>query len=290
MTQHAPWQSLTHHYDGHDVNEAAILEQLRDHGVSLDTLSEDILKDYDMDHFGGTEAIESLAQKAGIEARSYVLDVGSGLGGPARYLAHRYGCRVMGLDITESRIQSALRLTGMVKLDHLVDFRCGNALAMPFADHTFDVVIGQEAWMHIADKARLLSECARVLTLGGRIAFTDFLRNRTMQPTDLARVKQHYWLPGEFFAPETLEGYSQLLAAAGFTLVEREDLSRSWAGFLVQRAESLRRRRPEIVKQFGEEHYRQRMERRQVLDEMYAAGKMGGGRFIARREVSKSQT
>jgi hypothetical protein len=99
MTPHDPWQSLTHHYDGHDVNEAAILEQLRDHGVSLDTLSEDVLKDYDMDHFGGTKAIESLAQKAGIEARSYVLDVSSGLGGPARYLAYRYvwlnprGCR-----------------------------------------------------------------------------------------------------------------------------------------------------------------------------------------------------
>jgi cyclopropane fatty-acyl-phospholipid synthase-like methyltransferase len=287
MTQHDPWQFLTQHYDGHDVNEAAILEQLRDHSVSLDTLSEDVLKDYDMDHFGGTEAIESLAQKAGIDARSYVLDVGSGLGGPARYLAHRYGCRVMGLDITESRIQGALRFTRMVKLDHLVDFRVGNALAMPLADHTFDVVIGQEAWMHIADKARLLDECARVLTLGGRMAFTDFLRNSTMQPTDLARVKQHYWLPGEFFAPETLEGYSQLLAEAGFTLVEREDLSTSWAGFLVQRAESLRRRRHEIVQQFGEEHYRQRMERRQILDEMYAAGKMGGGRFIARREAPK---
>lgn len=67
--------------------------------------------------------------------------------GPARYLAHRYGCRVMGLDITASRHQSALRLTKLVKLDHLVDFRLGNALEMPFSDNTFDVVIGQEAWV-----------------------------------------------------------------------------------------------------------------------------------------------
>ena len=57
-----------------------------------------------------------------------MLDVCSGMGGPARYLAHRLGCRVTGLDITESRYQGALRLTPLVGLDDLVDFRLGNAL------------------------------------------------------------------------------------------------------------------------------------------------------------------
>ncbi|HSF30421.1 MAG TPA: methyltransferase domain-containing protein, partial [Candidatus Tectomicrobia bacterium] len=79
----------------------------------------------------------------------------------------------------------------------------GNALALPFADGMFDIVIGQEAWVHVPDKGRLVAECARVLAPGGRIAFTDFLRTRTMQPTDLARLQPHW---GQCFTPETAEG------------------------------------------------------------------------------------
>ena len=100
----------------------------------------------------------------------------SGMGGPARYLASRLGCRVTGLDVTQSRHQSAIRLTELVGLQHLVDFRHGSALAMPFADASFDVVIGQEAFAHVPDKPRLIAECARVVKPGGRIAFTDIMR------------------------------------------------------------------------------------------------------------------
>jgi ubiquinone/menaquinone biosynthesis C-methylase UbiE len=126
----------------------------------------------------------------------------------------------------------------------MVAFCCGNALAMPSADHMFDVVSSQEAWVHIPNKARLLAAWARVLIPGGRLAFTDLLRTFTMQPADLARV-QPYW--GQF-RPETFEGYGQLLAAAGLPLVEREDVSRRWAVVLSERAESVRRVRHELVR------------------------------------------
>jgi ubiquinone/menaquinone biosynthesis C-methylase UbiE len=136
-------RAVVHFYETHPINEYEIFEKLRADAVDLESPSEEILKDYDQDHFGGLEAVDVLAEQAGIGSASHVLDVCSGMGGPARYLAHRLDCRVTGLDITKSRHEGAIRLTRMVGLDHLVDFRLGNALDMPFADATFDVVIGQ---------------------------------------------------------------------------------------------------------------------------------------------------
>ena len=126
--------SVVHFYETHPINEQQILHDLARDGVALDGLTEAVLQDYDQDHFGGLAAVDVLAEKAGIGPDSHVLDVCSGMGGPARYLAYHHGCRVTGLDITASRHEGAIRLTGMVGLDHLVDFRLGNALDMPFAD------------------------------------------------------------------------------------------------------------------------------------------------------------
>ena len=279
MPQDDALKPLTHYYDVHPINEDLILQELQVQGIDLDTLSEDILKDYDMDHMDGVRAVDILAEKAGIHSLSYVLDVCCGIGGPSRYLAYRYGCRVMGLDITESRIHSAYRLTKMVNLDHLVDFRLGNALDMPFEDDTFDVVIGQEAWVHVPDKPRLLAECARVLKSSGIIAFTDFLRSDDMQLAELKRWQQ-YWV--NFAIPETFDGYRDLLAKAGFALVEENDLSRQWQESHIKQSEWMRNMRDEMIAKFGEPTYLQRMEMREFMDEMYLTGKMGAGRFIAR--------
>ena len=103
-------------YDSHPINEQQILHDMERDGVALDGPTEDVLQNYDQDHFGGLEAVDVLAAKAGIDAACHVLDVCSGMGGPARYLASRIGCRVTGLDITQSRHQSAIRLTELDRL------------------------------------------------------------------------------------------------------------------------------------------------------------------------------
>ena len=127
-----------------------------------------------------------------------------------------------GLDITLSRHDGAVRLTALVKLDHLVDFRLGNALEMPFADAAFDVVIGQEAFCHVPDKPRLIAECARVARPGGTVAFTDILRRERLTPDAFARLEREM----TFLSLESLEGYAALLAANGCQVVVQDDLSR----------------------------------------------------------------
>ena len=125
-------------YDTHPINEVEILAKLAARGVSSDVLTEDDLKDFDQDHYGGTEALDTLADIAGIRRDHHVLDVCSGMGGPSRWLAHRRGCRVTGLDFTASRVEAAKRLSQRARLDHLVDFVHGDAAAMPLPACRYD--------------------------------------------------------------------------------------------------------------------------------------------------------
>jgi ubiquinone/menaquinone biosynthesis C-methylase UbiE len=247
--------------------------------VALEALTEEVLKDHDQDHFGGIEANDVLASKAGIARNRLVLDVCSGMGGPARYLAHRIGCRVVGLDFTHSRHLGAQHLTRLVGLDHLVSFRCGNALDMPFEDASFDVVIGQEAWCHVPDKPRLIAECVRVVKPGGAVAFTDILHRPGLSEGEMARLTREMAFP----TLESLDGYRALLESHGCSVTACDDLSAHWAAILAQRLAMYRGLKDETVRKFGAEHFRKWDETYAFFVGLYQQGKLGGGRFVARR-------
>jgi ubiquinone/menaquinone biosynthesis C-methylase UbiE len=271
-------------YDAHPINEEQILHALAAKGVPLDRVDEEILKDHDQDHFGGTEANDILAAQAAIAAQHLVLDVCSGMGGPARYLAHRIGCRVVGLDFTESRHRGAQRLTQLARLDHLVSFRHGNALEMPFDNATFDVVIGQEAWCHVPDKPRLIAECARVVKPGGVIAFTDILRGAAITDAELERLRQEMSFP----TLETHAGYAALLKSEGCSVRVQDDLSAHWARILVDRLAMYRGLKVDTVRKFGEAHFRRWDDTYAFFVGLFTAGKLGGGRLVAWRAAPRA--
>jgi sarcosine/dimethylglycine N-methyltransferase len=279
MPQTTKPSAIVAFYDAHPINEEQILAALRSKGVPLESVTEDILREHDQDHFGGIEANDILAAKAGIRREHHVLDVCSGMGGPARYLAHRIGCRVTGLDLTRSRYDSAIRLTRLAKLTSLVDFRLGDALNMPFEDASFDVVIGQEAWCHVPDKPRLIAECARVVKAGGAIAFTDILRREPLQAAELQRMQEGMPFP----TLETLDGYSSLLTRNACSVSLRDDLSEHWAQILVQRLAMYRSLEADTVRKFGAEHFRNWDETYAYFVGLFREGKLGGGRFVARK-------
>jgi SAM-dependent methyltransferase len=127
----------------------------------------------DQFHARGLEATKELAALAGIDAMSRVLDVGSGIGGPARYLAESLGCKVVGIDLTVEYCRLAEALTARAGLAGNVEFRAANALDLPFGDGEFDRVWTQHVAMNIADRPRLYREMARVLKPGGKLALYD---------------------------------------------------------------------------------------------------------------------
>lgn len=272
--------SVVTYYDTHPINEEQILHALKTRGVDLDNLTEEVLKDHDQDHFGGLQATDVLLVKAGIHKDHHVLDVCSGMGGPARYIAHCVGCKVTGIDYTESRYLSAVKLTEMVGLDSLVDFVHGNALEMPFPNDSFDVVIGQEAWCHVPDKPRLIAECARVVKPGGVIAFTDIVRTDKLSNADMRRLRSEMTFPDL----ETIAGYARLLQLNGCTLVEHDDLSQVWKKVLEDRLAMYRSLGSETERIFGAERAREWDDAYAFFVSRYREDKLGGGRFIARRD------
>ncbi len=106
-----------------------------------------------------------------------VLDVGSGVGGPARFLAATYGCRVTGIDLNEPFVDAVRYLTQRTGQSEQVSFHTASALELPFDDSRFDVVLLQHVAMNIADRARLYREIRRVLKPGGRFATFDVVAN-----------------------------------------------------------------------------------------------------------------
>ncbi len=270
---------VVQYYDTHPINEEQILSALAQRGSDAGQFTEETLKEHDQDHFGGLEANDILIAKADIQPQHLVLDVCSGMGGPARYLAHRVGCRVVGLDLTESRLESAKKLTAMVKLDHLVSFKLGNALDISFEDALFDVVIGQEAWCHIPQKEKLIAECTRVLKPGGVMAFTDILRTDCISQAELDRLGVEM----TFSDLGSLARYRALLLESGNDIMTVDDLSALWAEILVKRLAMYRSLKESTASKFGEERHREWDRYYSFFVSMYTEGKLGGGRFVARK-------
>lgn len=160
-------------YWGREGLGQAILEALAAAGKRLDALTIDDLALTDQFHGGGKAATVRLAHLAGLSPGMRVLDVGGGLGGPARTLAVECGCHVTVIDLTESYVQAAAMLTARLGLSDRVTHGIGHALALPFNPDTFDVVWTQNSGMNIADKAQLYVGFHRVLRPGGRLAFQE---------------------------------------------------------------------------------------------------------------------
>jgi MPBQ/MSBQ methyltransferase len=167
-------EALNRHYAPTDIC-ARILASLRQAGKDLTRLSRDDLAAFDEFHGGGRESTRALARLAELKQGMAVLDIGSGVGGPARTLATEFGCEVTGIDVTEEYCRAARMLTGMVGLGQNVEFCCGDAAALPFADGTFDVVWSQNTLMNIQSKDRLFAEIYRVLRDDGVFAFEAIL-------------------------------------------------------------------------------------------------------------------
>ncbi len=163
---------LNDHY-GRQNLAAAILDGLRVMGKDPDRFSPDDLMLVDQFHILGKDATLELARLADIQGSQQVLDVGGGLGGPARTLAAEVGCQVTVLDLTEEYCRVGEMLTVRTGLSDRVTFQHGNALALPFPDESFDVVWTQHSSGNIPDKELLYAEIHRVLRPGGRLALHD---------------------------------------------------------------------------------------------------------------------
>jgi ubiquinone/menaquinone biosynthesis C-methylase UbiE len=251
---------VANHYARGDL-VAAIREGLASLGKTERTVTAEDLASVDEFHIGGRAATEELARLLALTASDRVLDVGCGLGGPARQIAAQYGCHVSGIDLTPDYVEAGNVLSRWLQLEGRVSLQSGDALALPFADGSFTAAYMLHAGMNIADKSALFAGVARVLQAGARFAIFDVMRT--------GEGALSYPLPwastADTNAIASPRHYREALSAAGFEIVsdrERRDVALEY--FARQRAQAaagpvalgmhtlMGARRPDMVRNMSE--------------------------------------
>jgi ubiquinone/menaquinone biosynthesis C-methylase UbiE len=207
---------VTEHYTRGKLVDA-ILQAITQSGKDVASLGFADLAPVDELHVGGLEATQAVAAQMQLHPGLRLLDVGSGIGGPARYFAAEHNCNVVGIDLTEEFVQVATSLTRIVKLEHLAEFRQASALEIPFASGTFDRAYMMHVGMNIADKAGVFREVRRVLKTDGIFAVFDIVRTGV---NGTLRYPVPWALNQETSFVSEIKDYREALESAGFRIAQ----------------------------------------------------------------------
>jgi ubiquinone/menaquinone biosynthesis C-methylase UbiE len=205
-----------------------ILAFLKSIDIDPDNLSWDDLHVCDQMHSRGIEATREHAHHAGITSDMHVLEIGCGIGGASRYLAHEKGCRVTAIDLTQDCVDAASDLTARCGLAETTEFKQADATDLPFGEAQFDHVWSHAMTMNIQDKTKLASEIARVLKPGGQYSCCEVALSGPCNP--------HYPLPwasnvsSSFLV--TSDDMIAALEAGGLKFVRRIDINDAYLAYL----------------------------------------------------------
>lgn len=205
------------------------------------------LTPFDQYHYHGTVAVDEAISAMGLKPGMRVLDIGAGLGGPARYMAETCGVHVTALELQEDLSAVGADLTRRCGLSHLVEHRAGNVL--DGIDGEYDAIISMLCFLHIPDRERLLSVCRGALRRGSVLYVEDYglHRDATLDERQALAVKVQ--CP---YAPSIADYHSQLLRA-GFADVTMEDVTADWTAFTSTRSAAYSNAHTRNVALHGEE-------------------------------------
>jgi sarcosine/dimethylglycine N-methyltransferase len=264
-------------YNRHPISCEIILAKLRASRGHLDGLRPEELFPHDQDHYGGLAATDELARGAQVGNGSRVADFCAGLGGTVRYLAHKYGADVTGIELTPARVAGAQELTKRVGLQETARVIEGNVLEVPLADASMDAVVSQEAFCHVPDVKKALTEAFRILRKDGRLAFTDWMANEPLTADDA----QLMW-DGMAIQPlRSIPDYCHLVESGGLSVLSATDLTDEWGPILQERLAMYQRLREE-ARQAGTPTGHDAFHRSYIrFVELIQQRKLGGIRIVA---------
>lgn len=229
-------RNVAQHYANASIEES-ILAALQNAGKDIDHLTADDLAPIDEFHIGGREATADIGFTMNIGPGQHLLDVGCGIGGPARYYASHYRAQITGIDLTQDFVNAAEALTKRLHLDNLVSFHAGSALHLPFPDLSFEGAYMFHVGMNISNKARLFAQVRRVLRAGAHFALYDVMRTGAGELS--------YPLPWAARADTSFlalpERYRTLLQGVGFRIISernRRDFALEFFAAMRERAEA----------------------------------------------------
>jgi sterol 24-C-methyltransferase/phosphoethanolamine N-methyltransferase len=229
-------------------------------------------------HYHGTDAIAAAARALGLGSRSRVLDIGAGVGGPARYLAHTTGCHVTALEVQPELHAIGVDLTRRSGLADRVTHVCGDALVEPLPDTGFDAAVSFLAIVHVPDRPLLFERLARALRPDGGCYIEDLCRRAPFEPCDREDVRRIVYAK----SLTSQADYAHDLRAAGFADVTVTDLTPDWGPFAAERLAAWRQNHAAYADVHGEGAYQAQELFYTVIARLYDSGSLGGVRLVAR--------
>jgi sarcosine/dimethylglycine N-methyltransferase len=220
-----------------------------------------------------------MADAAELSPNDRVIDLGCGYGSTARYIASRYGCTVIGQTISNEELKLANIRAERSSAKDLLTFEWGDFHNIEYPDASFDVVWSQEAFLHGADKSRILSECYRVLKPGGTLIFSDILVRRDTPQADRERIYARLNTVDIW----DFDDYTEALPKQGFTVLKAEDHSQYVAPTYGGVVSKVRDNRSELVERIGDETVDKTIAALDFWVESANAGKVGWGIFLAKK-------
>ena len=258
-----------------------VYDDLRHAGIGDDDpLTVDALSAFDQYHYFGTEAVDEAIGALNIGPHSRVLDVGSGLGGPARVMATRSGCRVTALELQADLDQVGKSLTARCGLAGNIDHVCGDVLETALAPGGHDAVVSWLALYHIADPARLFARLADAVAPGGGLYVEDF--HRLGDFTDQEQTVLDQVLYAQSMPPR--DEYITTVEAAGFTDVRFTDMTAPWTEFVSERAAAYRARLDEHAAVHGADVAGGLDAFYQAVVKLFRGGRFAGVRLTATKQ------
>jgi cyclopropane fatty-acyl-phospholipid synthase-like methyltransferase len=226
-------------------------------------------------HYHGIEAIAAAARTLGLAAASHVLDIGAGVGGPARFLAHTVGGQVTALELQPELHALGVELTRRTGLVDKVTHLQGDALTHPLP--AVDAVVSFLAIVHIPERPRLLARLAEALRPGGGLYIEDLcqLGPLSIQDRDALQTIVHA------NTLTSLDAYASDLR--GFTDIIATDLTPDWAPFAAERLAAWRANRAAYAAVHGEGAWAAQELFYATIARLYEGGGLGGARLVARR-------
>lgn len=252
---------------------------IADAGVGAnEALAPEQLFPFDQIHYHGTDAVRTAAEMLRLTADSRVIEIGSGLGGPARYLAHTTGCRVTALDVQEEMHALASDLTARCGLGARITHVRGDALTYPLPDAGFDAVVSWLAVHQIPERPLLFERLGRTLRAGGGLYIEDLHARAPFSAPDLIDVRDMLYAS----TMASADDYDRELRAAGFADVTLIDMTADWSVFCATRAAAWQANRNRHVRVHGLESYERLEGFFLAVQRLFEHGSLGGLRIVAR--------
>jgi cyclopropane fatty-acyl-phospholipid synthase-like methyltransferase len=243
-----------------------------------DPIRPDQLFALDQWHYHGTDAIRAAAERLGLSPASRVLEIGSGIGGPARFLAHTTGCHVTALELQPSVHAIATDLTQRCGLADRVTHLCGNALSHPIPAASFDAVVSWLAVLHIPDRKQLYERLARALRPGGGCYIEDLSIRAPFTAPDQRDLRDIVY----GVSVTSIEDNAADLREAGFIDVTAADETEDWAPYTRARLATWQANRASYAQMHGEGAYAAQELFYAVIARLFDSGSLGGVRLTAR--------